>query len=1127
MKKFDLKWTAPIVLALTATTAGALTPPGDSALHQQGPTHRFCRTAQHMNAPVHPAEVQMLPGTAPMPETPMRITAAGTPLYGYLTAGRGGNSHGLYEFNPSGFSLLWRDPLFSMDNGYATLNTSWLRDDKICGFVDWWMYGYFWGQTYYELDFYNGTLDTELNDEDCIDVGWFISACYDPTTDTVYGYGTDDEEGETAMFMKTSGADHFAYEIVKDYGYSQAGFNMQCLSMCCNPMDHKLYGINLNKQFVTIDKATGAQTVLFNVPQSVNMGLYCTGMAYSASEGVYYWNANYDNTDGSWGSDLYTIDPRTGTFTVVDSYEGGESFGGLFIVGETVNAGAPLRAELTGTDFADGATSGTVTYKMPTYSSSGAELSGTLEWALNLDGGSYKNGTATPGATVNVTVENLAPGNHTFAMTVSQNGNTSAETKDVLYIGADRPKAPASVIVDGNTLHWASVTEGEHGGYMNLENMEYQVYLNGQLLGTTKRTSMAITYPEGAQFQRWQAYVVAVCDGMRSNPAYSESFTGGSAWQLPVDIACTEEMLSLMTIVNVNNDDETWEYTDWDNGWYSGQSDKGQSDDWIILPPVHFPDASRYYSFYMDCMKKANIHPDTWLEVYYGDYPNPEMMKSNVIMERFSPQSRDYKEYGNPMFRVPEAGDYYIGIRCITNQDNLGCIIGNIRVEDNSISPESPAAPTNVVATPGANGALEATVTFNMPTKTVKGNDIPAATALTAVVTGDTEATLNGTPGQEMTCTVRTVQGDNTITIVVNNGDVAGERALVDVYTGVTIPGSVKNLTGEVSADMTSILMSWDAPGPENYKGYVDPATVDYYFCVKNPYTGNFDKTLAGTGITSGTFTLPETWTQDVYQVGISTENAAGNNGRIMAMQVQMGAPWRLTLKEDFENGEFNYQPWISYTTESSQVNWGMYMLKDVATEWAGLYTIALVGYTRNENTDDEGMLGMPRFTTDNAETVTVRIKYWAGDQATNIKILGSSYGMDTSVPVINCSLSNQDEWRTAEATLPAELLHAPWVQLYIDATFGQGKNYCIIEEIEVFDGDNAVIMNFTPQGVVRGMKGAIMADGFAGQDITVYDMAGARVAHTTGSDTAATIALPAGIYSVTAGTRTFKVVVR
>lgn len=1117
---------------LLPSAAEAITPVSAPTQGRKAPVERFHRPAQRLFPGIHPAPEMTTPSYV---SAPSRITAGGTSLYGYMVAGHTQDKHGMYEFNKKGYTMKWADPLWNPSNNlYTNLQTGWYRNGRFCGFDHWFEYGYFWGQQYYEIDFNTGEIVKNDNSEDCIDNGWFVNACYDAENDMVYGYGTDDEEeASTALFMKTNGANPLNYEIVRDYGNETDAFNRQCCSMTWNSIDKKLYGINLNREFVTIDKETGNQTVLFSVPSSIKMGLYITGLCYSPVEDLFYWNCNYDNTDGSWGSSLYTIDSKTGKFTLIDEFEGGPNFSVLLNVGDNITADTPRRPTVKEINFTEGSTSGNIVYTMPDKSANGSTLSGTLQWAATVDGGRYENGNAAPGSDVTVEFSNLVSGMHVFGMRAINGSHESAEVTTEIYVGKDRPKAPEEVIFDEHTLmlRWAQVTEGVNGGYLDPAKMEYKVYLNGSLVTTTKRNTYQVVLPENAQIQKWSCSVQAVCDGMTSAEALSNYVVAGKPWQLPVDIRCNEENLELCKVVNVNGDDETWAFDDWENGWYSGQVDKGVGDDWVFLPAIEFNDPEKSYSFYMSCKRRVGVYDQTTLEVCYGSYPEPAMMKGNVIMSTFTPQSRDYKTFSTPAFKVPEAGTWYIGIRCVTQVDMCGCLIDEIRIEDNDITDNSPAGVTDLEATPGENGALNAKLSFRMPTKDVKGNAIDASKTLTAKISCVEETSVTGTPGQLVNTTVTTLQGDNQIAIQTFDGNVSGERTTVNVYTGVTVPGLVRDLSGTVSEDMLSLSMTWNAPNPDKYGGYVDPATTEYLLGIYDAVQEKWDLTPIGTGINAYTYTMSEGAPQDLYRIGILARNAAGDNGSIMSLNAHMGTPLKLSLTEDFENYEFAYQPWIIYKVQGMQNNsrWTILPLEDIATDWEGNTTGALVGYI-TDGAESECALAMPRFSTLNQEEVTVKVRYYAGTQAAGLSILGQCNAMNDQIELHKCVITGIDspnEWKTAEVKLPASLLGKYWVSIFFDASFGADRTFCIIDNIQVLGDNDGVITAVNARGTVAAGERSIVITGYEGDTAVVATMGGtvATERKMTGEQTV--IPVESGIYVVTVGGNSYKLIVK
>lgn len=1055
-----------------------------------------------------------------------RVTSGGTNLYGLLNYTKTyGRSLGWYRFLPDALELQWKDPLFTSGYGYTEFNASWVKDNKICGFTNWMQYGMLWGQEYYEIDMTTGQITENIQDEDCIyDGGIFLSAAYDPEEDVVYGYASDDYESEqstTGLFQKT-GEYPFGYTVIKEI--NSANYNTQCLAMCYNPIDKGIYGITLNMDLVKIDKATGDQTKIAHL--STKAGQYVSGMTFSTTENKIYWNPAYAATESA----VVTIDPATGAIAnVIEFNEGGDGFSLLAEVGSTVTGDSPLRPTVESVDFASGATGGSVTFRMPVKLTNGEEIVDDVKWYASLDGAPYSDGTAAAGAEVKVQYTNLAAKEHTFGMTAEVNGEKSAEITTSLYVGFDQPSAPKNVVLEKDNVHWSAVKTGVHGGVIDTENLEYEVFLNGESIGTTKRTSIRLEVGKGKPLTQYQATVIARCGALSSAAGVSNKLVAGDPWNLPVDIVASQQTFELMTVVNVDGE----EYNTWEvdpnrdpEAFYSGQADEKRGDDWLITPAINFPDADKYYSLYINCMRVAGVYDDAHLEVCYGEFPDPSSMEGNVIIPDFVPQSRDYATFSNPLFKVPEAGIYYIGLHASTGVNMCGVMVHEIRIEDNNVSPESPAAVSDLTAEPGANGALEATVSFKLPTKTIGGEAIDASTTLTAHVAGNTTADVTGKPGESVSVKVGTVQGDNTISVTVSMGDKKGDKATVEVYTGVTIPGLVKNMTFDVDPDMMGVKMTWDAPDPYKTGGYVDPATVDYYLITFNS-GGDLVAQLAGTGITEYTYRLPAGAPQDFYKIGIEARNAAGTSGRYMAAEAVMGKPYGLPMADDFEEEELQQSPWVNYG--QSNVDWFLYPIKDIATEWKDLPGTALCG-VGDTDAVDESTLGLPRFSTKEQTTVKLIIRAWTGEQSSETSFLVSDYGMTEpqeigSLPYTKSD--NLDMWKTLEFELPSAYMGKDWVQLYIKSSFGPDHNYTIIDEIEVKGDHNSVLGIISGEGSIFSGTGCVTIRGFEGEHAAIYTTDGKTVANFTVSSAETTVNLEKGIYVVKAGKRTVKLIVK
>ena len=1124
-----LKYTA-LCLALGIFSASAITPSPNSPLKRKAPVNKFLRHQNRNFGGVIPSSAINQKAQTPG-EGPRRITAGGTDLYGYIYAF---GTAGLYSFNATGTTRLWTDPFYNFDNNYNSVSPCYYRNGKIYAYAELLEYGYSWGLKLYEIDFTTGKLTKTLEEEEW-DLPRFINMAYDPSEDAVYGYGYLYENENTAAFFKADAKNPFDFTIIKDYGTASPGFNLQCFSMCYNAMEDKLYGINLNGQLVTIDKKTGNQTFIMNVPSNVSYELYITGMAYSPEEDLYYWNACYDDNVKNPYSDLYTIDLNSKTFTKVDSFSGGEEYGALWVLNSNIDPNSPKKAVLVSSDFDGSALNGTVKYQLPTELMNGNSISGNLDWSLAINGKAEANGTNAVGSTVEIPVTLANAGSYSFSFVTTYNGHSSAANTTNIFVGSDRPKAPTGVTLTEQYMYWAKVTESVNGGYIDTNNIEYLVYLDGQYLGTTKNTNYPITIPDSKPYGECTGYVIAKSGDQVSAPGYSNTILAGGPWQLPVDLYCTEDNLKYVNIIDQNNDGRTWYYVDWGTDyWYSSSVGAGypQGDDWIILPPIEFPNADAYYSFSIDAKKHAGRdYPGTKMEVVMGPYPNPGIMQE-VILESFDPHDRDWTTYTNPMFKVPAPGKWYIGIHVTTDPGMWGCDVSRIRVESNGYDIEGPGECTNVSLEATGKTALEAKVNFTMPTKTLGGQTIPADANLKAVIScGDYKTEVNGKPGETTSGIVSTYQGENVVFLQCFLGEYMGAASQYQIYTGEVVPGLVKNLQGTVSDDMMSMNLTWELPSPweQYFEGGINPETIWYNIYVYNNL-GMAEMYQTPKGATSYTLQLPEGAAQDIYTVGVQSENIAGNNDRWWGVGAIMGTPYKLPMRQNFASGTVKYNPWITYQEDSSTVFWGFVALEDIALDWAGRKDQVLIGLAGEDNMVDEGMMGIPRFSTKDQDDVTVEVSYYAGIEAANMDVLAAINGSQNErlFSWTVTGIDSPDEFKTASGKLPSSMMNQDWVQVYLDAKFGPYHNYAIITEINVYAGkDSGVLMSTDFNGSVAAVAGGIEIRGYDGVGFTIAGLDGIVYSNGTLDGGEKFISLSAGTYIVKTGDKTRKLIVK
>lgn len=1056
-----------------------------------------------------------------------RITTGGTVLYGYLDeSNQFGRESGWYRFLSDNIELQWRSLLNSSDYDYSRFNAAWIKDDKICGYVDWMKYGVLWGQTYCEMNVANGDITAILQDADCIyEGGVFSCAAYVPEENAVYGYACNEYESEqqyTALFQKTS-AYPFSYSVIKKIDRTNLG--SKCLSICYNPVDKELYGITADMNFVKIDKITGNQTFMSHIDLPISQ--QASGMCYSSAENCFYWNPVF----GEEESALVTIDIASGDVNEVMKFgNSADHFSLLSEMKPAISDAVPLPPIVKNIDFDNGNLSGNVTFSMPVKYTDNESITDDIVWHCYLDGEEYSSGLAHSGEDIAIGFEDLSIGEHLFSMYVEINGRKSDEIFQNYYVGFDEPCAPVNVVLKSDGVFWDDVVSGIHGGSIDAANKEYEVRLNNELVGSTSSNSFLLKIGQGRPLQKYQASVMTKCGGLTSDESFSNSIIAGDPWNIPVDISASQCMLELMTIVNSDNEEtHTWNidpYTD-AQAFYSGRASISSGDDWLFLPAVNFAGADNSYSLSVDCKRISKVDYGMRLEVCYGLSPDPQSMEGNVILQSFLPQSGEFKQYSNPKFNLPNESVYYIGLHAVAAVGESGLLVSRIRVEATDAEDYAPSAVSNLKVMVGDKGTLNASVSFDLPEKTIAGESIDSNILLTAhvIVNDSAPIVLSGYPGEHLSESVVTIQGENKIKVIPILNDIAGVKTEVDVYTGVSIPGDVRNLTVDVSNDMMSARLSWSAPESINSSGYVDSESVDYYLHVYNGDEELMSRYI-GTGITHYDFDLPPELSQGLYSLGIEARNVAGCTGHFACRDVVMGAPYGLPLCDDFDSGDFSQNPWIS--DDNHDVDWMIFPINEIRTDWNDIPGNALCGVVSSKQVA-ESCMSLPRFSTKGQSNVKLSMNAWTGNlsAATSVVVYDYDNYQPEIIGIFPYSESDdRNMWKILEFDLPSQFLGKDWVQISLLNRFDNLRKYVIIDELKIEGNYNSINKISTDNRFVVGCGDGLKISGYKDCYMVVYSVDGHLIYNANISSDESVIVLDSGFYIVRFADKVMKIAV-
>lgn len=1104
--------------------------------------------APQMQAPVpasfsgfHPEFAAPLPntlGSAPRLSAPSLAPGQSSPMYGFLTGTNiEGLKTGLYslDLTDGGSTFLWQDFL----TGWGWTNyTGWYRDGSLWTLAGVKLQGQFMGYALVEYDLSNGDLLTtdyiDLQEEGMQSV--FVSSAYRLMDDYVYGYSYD-EEGENMVFAMAPATDFHNVRILR-----KVDFDNVCASMTYDSLTDTMYGVTTSGQFVSI-APDGTQTSLYSVLRNIpNVDpRVAAGMAWDPSRGACIWDA-YCATSASASTALYALAPDAKSPVLIDESRGAELYSVLFDTSVNARPDAPAAATFKSYDFVTVATDGSITWTLPSKSVAGAPLSGTLDYALYVDGVEKATGKGAPGSEAKVAVSGLKNANHVFSLVcTSADGLRGESAVYRRWVGADTPLAPGNVRLTETLVSWDVPAGSVHDGYVDYSDINYTVYLNGRKIGDTKSTSLSYTLPEGEPFTSYTAEVTATFKGWSSENGVSNFIQYGDPLQMPVHFRPLEKELEMMTLINVDGHvyedgtEDTWRFTT-EMGFPSFASGFN-GDDWLILPPMVFDNTEKAYRFEMEIGLVHDSDTTGTYEVCIGTAPTAEAMTRVII-----PASRCYHMLGDILeefFAVPAPGVYYIGIHTKTNKVSF-----HVSDIDLSLSDRSAAVPvgvTDLTAVPGENGALNATVSFTLPTSTAAGTALDPDKDLTAVVSSyatepgyDKERelveskTLTGKPGSKQEIQISTAQNYNAIVVAITSDGLTGKGAETMIYTGVLRPYIVNDLKASVSEDNMTITLTWTRPTEADDENADAPIGDSFLYLIYDYISSNWEYLdEAGWDVYEYSFTVPDNYPLSYLRLGVMAYNAAGLSYHVAGLAESVGHPVEVPWTNDLDNDvTLNNSVVLTPTEQYSDVYWipggdPASLISPIFSLPSGL---AFIGYTVDA-TDRKSRLALPKVTTAGLNDVCLSFDYWGGRYAAPMRLMAQAYGMDE--PVVIAELpADPDGWTTYSFKLPESLQDQGWVALYVDADFPDDQHFAMFSgysftSVSGVDG----IAAFAP--AIVGGKGILSVTGMGGEALAVTDMQGRNVLLREALGDSDVFFLPAGLYIVRAGSQTVKVIVR
>lgn len=662
-----------------------------------------------------------------------------------------------------------------------------------------------------------------------------------------------------------------------------------------------LYGITASGVLHSIDKTTGTPTVIGNVGIDA---AYASSAICDPVSGTLYYSVN--PTDGTaW---LYTVDTTTGAGTPVYQFTNNEEVVGLYIPAPAAADKAPDSVTGLAASFENGSLSGTVSFVAPStlFDGSTPTAGETLTYSILLNSTEAATGTCAYAESVSAPITVASAGNYKIVVTVANSEGTSPKAKTELFIGIDELKPVTNVVLswaDGTaTLTWDACPGTVNGGYFDPAAVLYKVTrADGTVAaeGLAACTfSEALAEPESATGYSYS--VTAYTSDATAEATESNKIVLGALalpYYEPFD---SEDAVDMFTIIDANQDGQTW-------AWASGSMKimwhtTNDMDDWIVTAPVNM-EAGKMYVISFDYFKGGSYY-DEEIEAFIGTSNTVEGMTTQ-IMEKTSVPGVDPTTFSYD-FICPADGKYYLGIHGCSAADMYTLFVDDIRISA-PIDGASPVAVSDLTVTPDAAGALNATIAFTTPTKTVAGNDITALTKVEVARGTEVVKTFDAPAVGTALSFVDNVteSGDYTYTVTAYSEAGAGLSATATAFIGVNVPGPVTNVVG-VETTPGTVTLTWEAPVVDADGNAFNPANATYSIVA----VMNGEQTVVAEDLTACTYThtaCAADAEQAFVYYGVFAESAAGLSDGVASNLIPVGKAYELPYVESFTDGGLSY----------------------------------------------------------------------------------------------------------------------------------------------------------------------------------------------------------------------------
>lgn len=677
----------------------------------------------------------------------------------------------------------------------------------------------------------------------------------------------------------------------------------------------QVYAINRDGDLLLVNKSTGRETAIGST------GLQPAGSqsgCFDPNGDGMYWCFR----DAADRTALYSVNTATGAASLIGPFPMDEIVTGIYIEPAIADA-AKAPAAASALKATSGANGTDITFTLPSTTTGGSRLNGSLSYTLLIDGIVVEQKAANAGAATKFTTS-LDDGLH-IATVIASNAGVQGEHSTLhFFVGADAPSAVANLKSEraGEVFKatWDAPTTSANGGSVDFGHLTYEVVFhcgNNTTVSTVSsprfETTPALTIPTECVVE-----VTALNGEHRSATVESSPVLMGPAYNLPFSATFDNgDGVDNFMAYDANSDGATWIYDDVYNDMRTYyKMGNGDMDDWLFTPYFDL-DPQNYYHMRVRVATAGRYYPET-LEIKAGQNRSAEAMSVEVLPPTdFATDNAG--QYIDTYFVPTAAGYWQIGFHAITKGENFFIAIDNLKLENGGVT-SAPATPTAITATPAAGGALSCTISMNVPTLRLDGKPLGENVTVQVYRAGrKLKEMADAVPGSTITFEdVTGAQGTNSYEIRCFNSNGYGIPGTVTAYLGVDKPLPPTNVSISFNKDGEPVI-SWDAPA-----GGVNGGVIDYN-AITYSVRRSFDSQYIAEGLKGNAATDKlglDVVEQALMFYKVYAVTAAGTSEPAESEHFTMGRPYELPYWDSFKDMQQMKGPWLGILLDNPKGQW-------------------------------------------------------------------------------------------------------------------------------------------------------------------------------------------------------------